>query len=172
MPVAIPSTFLQETSCREALPSGPFPSVQEPDISWCHSCWHASADKAGVDAECTFKGTRFLHSDQHGAWSFKTSYEHLGPAPELTFHDDWKPSKPHDNHKKVLKVSASWHATHRLLTPRQSVLQTLLLPILLTEMQHCKRVGDDKKSVIAVERDIGMRDICGVYLVCSSLVFF
>jgi hypothetical protein len=118
MSVAISGTPLQETSCREALPLGPFPSTQQPNITWSHACWRASPGKASVDAECTFKGTRFLHSDQHGAWSFKTSYEHTGPAPELTFHDDWKPSKPNDNHKKVLKVGTSWRVTHRLLTPR------------------------------------------------------
>jgi hypothetical protein len=43
--------------------------------------------------------------------------------------------------------------------------QTLLLPILLAETQHCKRVGDKKKIIIAVERDIGVRDSCGVYLI-------
>jgi hypothetical protein len=50
-------------------------------------------------------------------------------------------------------------------------LQALLLPIISAEMQHRKRVGDDKKTLIAVERDIGARDSCGAYLISFMNVF-
>jgi hypothetical protein len=101
-----PSTLLQKTSCIEALPHGPFPTTKEPNLSWCHACWHEFAGSADIDTECTFKGTRFLQSEKHRVRSIKTSYRHTGPAAELEFRKDWKPSEPAHNHKKVLKVSA------------------------------------------------------------------
>jgi hypothetical protein len=101
-----PGISLQKNSCRKALPNGPLPTESEPNLSWCHSCWNAE-DGVDEDTMCTFKGTRLLDSDGYRVRGFQTRYKHNGLAPELAFHDDWRPSSPNFNHIKALTVSAS-----------------------------------------------------------------
>jgi hypothetical protein len=162
---------LQTTSCRKALQYGPFPTDQEPRLSWCHACWDASERNANEDTMCTFKGTRFLETNGSVVWDIYTSHMHTGPAPELAFHGDWKPSEPDYNHKKILKVGASYHIAHYRLTLGQAALKTSLLPLVLAEIEHRKKVGDNKKNLVAVDRDIGVRDICGACLASRLSAF-
>jgi hypothetical protein len=112
---------------------------------------------------CTFKGTRFLDTNGHGdVMHIYSCYKYTTPAPEVEFHSNWKPVEPGYNHIKILKVGPLWYATHHLLTLWQVAVKSSLLPLILAKIEHQKKVGDEKKQLIAVDRNMGVRDYCGV----------
>jgi hypothetical protein len=169
---------LQTQSCLKLL--GPSRTMEGCQVTWCYACWNPPAENSDQDDPqaddddtlCAFKHVRILHYIGDNIVGYSTPYKHSGPLQKLKFREEWRPAPPIFQEAVALKVCRARKLTHHRLTLSQRALQKHVLPLVLEEIAHQDKHG---RRLIAVTRELHVRDVCGACSVRnsqSSILFY